>query len=183
MEDVGDVGQTAPREDPKPKRIVVKREAEERPREREPAVVDESGSDDEREAMEREKERMKAELAKQAEETRKMQEKLEAAERDEEDEEGEKDPEEEKESAVKKKREKAKKKEEILAIKKNFLEKLISPFTELEELFEIFTKPVPKEVGTLECTIHRNKSGFNYLYPKYTLTLSEGERFLLNAKK
>lgn len=70
-----------------------------------------------------------------------------------------------------------------MAIKKNFLEKLISPFTELEELFEIFTKPVPKEVGTLECTIHRNKSGFNYLYPKYTLTLSEGERFLLNAKK
>jgi hypothetical protein len=78
---------------------------------------------------------------------------------------------------------KKQKKEEILQIKKKFLEKLISPFTELDELTEIFMRPIPKEVGTLECTIHRNKSGFNMFYPKYTLTLSEGERFLLNAKK
>lgn len=70
-----------------------------------------------------------------------------------------------------------------MQIKKNFLEKLISPFSEVDELVEIFNRPIPKEVGTLECSIHRNKSGFNMLYPKYTLTLSEGERFLLNAKK
>ena len=93
------------------------------------------------------------------------------------------DDEEEKVDKKKKKVDKAKRKEEILEIKKKFLEKLISPFTELEELFEIFMRPIPKEVGTLECTIHRNKSGFNLWHPKYTLTLSEGERFLLNAKK
>ena len=32
-------------------------------------------------------------------------------------------------------------------------------------------------------TISRNKSGFNRFYPKYTLVLSDGKKFLLNAKK
>jgi len=44
-------------------------------------------------------------------------------------------------------------------------------------------RPIPKEVGTVECTISRHKSGFNFLFPKYVLKLSEGERFLLSAKK
>lgn len=44
-------------------------------------------------------------------------------------------------------------------------------------------RPIPKEVGTVECTISRNKSGFNFLYPKYVLKLSEGEKFLLSGKK
>lgn len=35
----------------------------------------------------------------------------------------------------------------------------------------------------LEMSIHRNKSGLNMFHPKYTLTLSEGDRFLLNGKK
>jgi len=82
-----------------------------------------------------------------------------------------------------KKEEKNKKKEEILKIKSAFMEKLISPFTEVDELVDMFMKPLPKEVGILECTIVRNKSGFNYWNPKYTLILSDGERFLLNGKK
>lgn len=44
-------------------------------------------------------------------------------------------------------------------------------------------RPIPKEVGTVECTISRNKSGFNFLFPKYILKLSEGEKFLLSGKK
>jgi hypothetical protein len=48
---------------------------------------------------------------------------------------------------------------------------------------DIFMRPIPKEVGTVECTISRHKSGFNFLFPKYVLKLSEGERFLLSAKK
>lgn len=82
-----------------------------------------------------------------------------------------------------KKEKKNKKKEEILRIKNEFMEKLISPFTEVDELVKMFMQPLPKEVGILECTIQRNKSGFNYWNPKYTLVLSEGERFLLNGKK
>lgn len=44
-------------------------------------------------------------------------------------------------------------------------------------------RPIPKEVGTVECTISWNKSGFNFLYPKYIMKLSEGDRFLLSGKK
>jgi hypothetical protein len=75
------------------------------------------------------------------------------------------------------------KKEEILKIKNEFMEKLISPFTDVDELVNMFMRPIPKEVGILECTIVRNKSGFNYWNPKYKLVLSDGERFLLNGKK
>ena len=82
-----------------------------------------------------------------------------------------------------KKEEKSRRKEEILKIKSEFMEKLISPFTDVDELVNMFMKPLPKEVGILECTIVRNKSGFNFWNPKYTLVLSEGERFLLNGKK
>lgn len=78
---------------------------------------------------------------------------------------------------------KNKRKEEILKIKNEFMEKLISPFTEVDELVKMFMRPLPKEVGILECTIVRNKSGFNFWNPKYTLVLSDGERFLLNGKK
>ena len=78
---------------------------------------------------------------------------------------------------------KNKRKEEILRINNEFMEKLISPFTEVDDLVQMFMKPLPKEVGILEWTIARNKSGFNFWNPKYTLILSDGERFLLNGKK
>lgn len=44
-------------------------------------------------------------------------------------------------------------------------------------------KPIPPDAGMIQCTIVRHKSGFNRLWPKYTLQLSEGQRFLLNGKK
>jgi len=29
----------------------------------------------------------------------------------------------------------------------------VSPFTEIQDLIELFMRPIPKEVGTVECTI------------------------------
>jgi hypothetical protein len=93
--------------------------------------------------------------------------------------EGENDDEEKRKKRKEKKKEKRnRRKDEISKIKGAFMEKLISPFTEVEELIRMFTQPLPKEVGILECTILRNKSGFNYWNPKYSLVLSDGERFL-----
>lgn len=97
--------------------------------------------------------------------------------------ENEKDKKKKKKDKKRRKEKKEKRKEEILKIKSAFMEKLISPFTEVNDLVRMFMQPLPKEVGILECTIARNKSGFNYWNPKYTLILSDGERFLLNGKK
>jgi hypothetical protein len=88
------------------------------------------------------------------------------------------DEEKRKKRKEKKKDKRNKRKDEISKIKNAFMEKLISPFTEVEELIRMFTQPLPKEVGILECTILRNKSGFNYWNPKYSLVISDGERFL-----
>ena len=44
-------------------------------------------------------------------------------------------------------------------------------------------KPVPPKIGQVRCTIARHKSGMNRLFPKYTLALSDGNKFLLNSKK
>jgi len=35
----------------------------------------------------------------------------------------------------------------------------------------------------IQMTITRNKSGFKRFYPRYVLVLSEGKKFLMNAKK
>ena len=64
-----------------------------------------------------------------------------------------------------------------------FVAKLINPFTPLEELKDMYMKPVPPRIGQVRCTIARNKGGFNRLFPKYTLALSDGNKFLLNGKK
>lgn len=39
------------------------------------------------------------------------------------------------------------------------------------------------KIGQIRTTIERQKSGFNRLWPKYTLSLSDGSKFLLNGKK
>lgn len=44
-------------------------------------------------------------------------------------------------------------------------------------------KPLPPEVGMIQMSITRHKSGFNRFWPKYVLNLSDGNKFLLNAKK
>ena len=64
-----------------------------------------------------------------------------------------------------------------------YIQKLTNPFTSVEELRDLFMRPVPPNVGQILCTIVRHKSGFNRLWPKYTLHLSDSNKFLLNGKK
>lgn len=64
-----------------------------------------------------------------------------------------------------------------------YIQKLTNPFTSIEELRDLYMQPVPQIVGQLLCTIVRHKSGFNRLWPKYTLHLSDGSKFLLSGKK
>ena len=64
-----------------------------------------------------------------------------------------------------------------------YIQKLTNPFTSVEELRDLFMMPVPPNVGQILCTIVRHKSGFNRLWPKYTLHLSDSNKFLLNGKK
>ena len=64
-----------------------------------------------------------------------------------------------------------------------FIAKLLNPFTPLAELKDMFMLPVPKQIGQIRMTIERNKSGFNRIWPKYTLVLSDGAKFLLSGKK
>lgn len=66
---------------------------------------------------------------------------------------------------------------------KAFIEKLTNPFTPIEELRDMYMLPVPPRIGQVRMTIERQKSGFNRLWPKYTLSLSEGNKFLLCGKK
>lgn len=64
-----------------------------------------------------------------------------------------------------------------------FIEKLTSPFTNVDELRECFMKPIPPKIGQVKMTIERHKGGFNRFWPKYSLTLSDGNKFLLKGKK
>jgi hypothetical protein len=64
-----------------------------------------------------------------------------------------------------------------------FIAKLINPFTPLAERKSLFMLPVPMKIGQIKMTIERHKSGFNRIWPKYTLSLSDGAKFLLSGKK
>lgn len=67
-----------------------------------------------------------------------------------------------------------------------YLEKLTSAFATPWEIRDLFMKPVPPRIGQIRTTITRAKDGFNRLFPKYNLVLSEGlhaGKFLLAAKK
>jgi tubby-related protein 1 len=43
--------------------------------------------------------------------------------------------------------------------------------------------PVPPRIGQIRTTIARMKSGFNFMWPKYSLVLSDSQKFLLAGKK
>jgi len=64
-----------------------------------------------------------------------------------------------------------------------FIEKLTSEWTQPEELREMFSKPLPPRIGQVRTTISRVKSGLSMLWPKYTLNLSDSNKFLLAGKK
>ena len=64
-----------------------------------------------------------------------------------------------------------------------FIAKLLNPFTPVEELKQMYMTPVPPRIGQIQCTITRNKSGMNRFWPKYILSLSATNQFLLTGKK
>ena len=64
-----------------------------------------------------------------------------------------------------------------------FISKLFNPYLPLEEQRELYMKPLPALIGQVQCTIERSKSGFDRLWPKYTLFLSNGNRYMLTGKK
>ena len=47
----------------------------------------------------------------------------------------------------------------------------------------MYMKPLPALIGQVQCTISRSKSGFDRLFPKYTLNLSNGNKYMLTGKK
>jgi hypothetical protein len=53
---------------------------------------------------------------------------------------------------------------------------------EMSDMKRFLMKPVPRGI-MLQCTIQRNKSGFNRLFPKYSMHLSQDYNFLLAGKK
>ena len=60
---------------------------------------------------------------------------------------------------------------------------MTDPNTPIDELRDMYMKPVPPQIGQIRTTIERHKTGFNRLWPKYTMHLSDGNKFLLNGKK
>ncbi|OMJ77625.1 hypothetical protein SteCoe_22751 [Stentor coeruleus] len=53
---------------------------------------------------------------------------------------------------------------------------------EMRDMKKFLTSPIVKGI-TLQCSIRRDKSGFNRLFPKYYMQTSEGLNFLLAGKK
>ena len=53
---------------------------------------------------------------------------------------------------------------------------------EMRDMRRFLLSPVNRGI-TLQCTIRRDKSGFNRLFPKYFMSISEGLTFLLAGKK
>ena len=64
-----------------------------------------------------------------------------------------------------------------------FIASITNPVAPMEELRALFMNPVPPQIGQVKCTIIRHKSGLSRLWPKYTLQLSDGSKFLLTGKK
>ena len=44
-------------------------------------------------------------------------------------------------------------------------------------------KPIPVQIGYVQCTIERNNSGKNKLFPVYTLKLTDGKKDILVGDK
>ena len=54
---------------------------------------------------------------------------------------------------------------------------------DLSDMRKFLTNPVPRECGVVQCCIKRDKSGTNMMFPKYTLFLDKGDRFLMTSRK
>lgn len=64
-----------------------------------------------------------------------------------------------------------------------FIAELLNPFTPVEKLRKMYMEPVPPRIGQIQATIMRHKNGMNRFWPKYTLSLSTTNQFLLTGKK
>jgi hypothetical protein len=60
---------------------------------------------------------------------------------------------------------------------------LLHKFTSLAQQSEYYAKPIPPEVGVIQCIIERDAAKWNKFFPKYTLILEENNKELLSAKK
>lgn len=67
--------------------------------------------------------------------------------------------------------------------RREFLARLTNPNVSPEDIKKMLYDPIPNNCGVIQCTINRHKSGFNRLWPKYTMHLSDGNAFVLSAKK
>lgn len=52
-----------------------------------------------------------------------------------------------------------------------------------KQVIDMLRSPVPKSFGSMKLTIERKKGVLNRLCPKYYLTNSSGQVFLMNCKK
>lgn len=64
-------------------------------------------------------------------------------------------------------------------VRQAFLETLLSKYTPVEVQSELFLKPIPPEIGQVQCTIERDDSGFKKLKPVFYLKLSYGNKMML----
>ena len=74
-------------------------------------------------------------------------------------------------------------KSEAKQVKQAFLLNFLSKNTPIEVLRDLYMKPIPQVIGVLQFTIHRNASGMNKLFPKYTLKISDGLKTVIVASK
>ena len=61
--------------------------------------------------------------------------------------------------------------------------RLFNPNLLLEELRHMYMKPLRALIEQVQCSIVRSKAGFYRLLPKYTLQLSNGNKYTLTGKK
>jgi hypothetical protein len=68
-------------------------------------------------------------------------------------------------------------------LRRIYMNKVLGGELPVKEQANMFLLPVPENLGFVQCTIERNTSGFNKLWPKYTMTLSDDKQMMLEAKK
>jgi len=54
---------------------------------------------------------------------------------------------------------------------------------DLRDMRKFLTTACPRRAGVVQCSIKRNRSGTNKLFPEYAVYMKEGDRFLMCSKK
>jgi len=68
-------------------------------------------------------------------------------------------------------------------IKQTFLWHILNIYTPTNVLKDQLMRPIPKQVGHIQCTVERKKNGFNKLFPVFHLKLVDGNKYMLKAEK